>query len=51
MDLSRLKWPIIIIVVALAGWLMTEGGTNWIYKNLTATPPGTDQKADEANEA
>ena len=50
MDLSRLKWPLIIIVVGLLGWLLTEGGTNWMYGRFTQTAPGTDAKLDEVNE-
>jgi len=51
MDLSFLKWPIIIIVVVGGGWLLTSGGVNFMYNKFTATPPGSDAKADAVNEA
>ncbi|HUW60894.1 MAG TPA: hypothetical protein VMZ06_07785 [Candidatus Bathyarchaeia archaeon] len=51
MDLSFLKWPIIIVVVVGGGWLLTSGGVNFMYNKFTATPPGADAKADAVNEA
>ncbi len=50
MDLSRLKWPLLIIAVALGCWLLTEGGINWMYGRFTQSPPGSDAKLDEVNE-
>lgn len=38
MDLSGLKWPLIIGIVILAFWLVSEGGVNFMYKRFTATP-------------
>ena len=51
MDLSRLKWPIIIIVVVGLGWLLTSPGINFMHKKFTAAQPGADPKVDQANEA
>ena len=38
MDLSGLKWPLIIVVVVVLGWLVTEGGVNFMFDKFTATP-------------
>jgi tetratricopeptide (TPR) repeat protein len=51
MDLSFLKWPIILGVIALIAWLGSSGGVNYMYKKFTADPPGVDAKKDEINEA
>lgn len=51
MDLSFLKWPIIIGVVVLIGWLGSSGGVNYMFTKFTADTPGTDAQKDEVNEA
>jgi DNA phosphorothioation-dependent restriction protein DptG len=51
MDLSFLKWPIIIGVIALVGWLGTSGGVNYMYGKFTADTPGVNPQRDEINEA
>jgi hypothetical protein len=51
MDLSFLKWPIVIIVVVGLGWLLTSGGVNFMFNKFTASPPGSDAKADIVDEA
>ncbi|MBX7258758.1 MAG: tetratricopeptide repeat protein [Candidatus Hydrogenedentes bacterium] len=51
MDLSRFKWPIIIIVVAAAIWLVTDPGVNYMYNKFTKGEVGADPKQDELNEA
>ena len=51
MDLSFLKWPIIILVVVGGGWLLTEGGTNWMYSKLKSQSIGQDETQDAATEA
>lgn len=51
MDLSFLKWPIIIAVVVGIGWLMSSGGVNYMYKNFTKDAPGANAEKDVANEA
>lgn len=51
MDLSGLKWPLIIVVVVGVGWLATSGGVNWMYKNFTAAAPGVDAQQDLRDEA
>ncbi len=51
MDLSGLKWPIIVLVVVVVGWLLSSGGVNWMEKNFTKSVPGQDEKRDISDEA
>lgn len=51
MDLSRLKWPLIIIVVVGLGWLLTDGGVKFLRGKFTEGEVGVDPKQDEFNEA
>ncbi|NUM52646.1 MAG: hypothetical protein HUU46_03280 [Candidatus Hydrogenedentes bacterium] len=51
MDLSRLKWPLIIIVVVGLGWLVTDGGVRFLRGKFTEGQVGVDPKQDEFNEA
>ena len=51
MDLSRLKWPVIIIVIVVIGWLVTDPGVRFLRAKLTEGQVGVDAKQDEANEA
>ena len=51
MDLSFFKWPVIIGVIVLVGWLASSGGVNYMYKNYASGVAGTDAKQDERNEA
>lgn len=51
MDLSGLKWPMIIVAVVGIGWLGTSGGVSWMYNNFTASQPGVDQAQDLRDEA
>jgi tetratricopeptide (TPR) repeat protein len=51
MDLSGLKWPIIIAVVVGLGWLLTSGGVNWMVGNFTKATPGIDAQQDMVDEA
>jgi tetratricopeptide (TPR) repeat protein len=37
MDLSGLKWPLIIGVLVLAGWLVSEGGVSFMFNKFTST--------------
>jgi len=50
MDLSFLKWPIIIGVVVGGIWLMTSGGINFMYNKFTDDAPGADAETDKINE-
>ena len=50
MDLSKLKWVIIAAIVIGGGWLVTEGGINWIFDNATEADPGNDPEKDENDE-
>lgn len=51
MDLSKLKWPVIIIVVAGVAWLFSSAGVQWQYNKFTSSPPGVDPDRDKVNEA
>lgn len=51
MDLSMLKWPVIIIVVVGIGWLMTSPGINYIYEQATKAEPGVDEEQDKRDES
>jgi len=51
MDLSGLKWPIIIVVVVAVGWLFTSGGVNWMISQSTKATPGVDAEKDKFDEA
>lgn len=51
MDLSGLKWPLIIGVVVLVGWLMTSGGINYMISNFTKAQVGADPERDKIDEA
>ncbi|HOF38860.1 MAG TPA: hypothetical protein PLD73_02215 [Candidatus Hydrogenedentes bacterium] len=50
MDLSRFKWPIIILVVIGVFWLFSSAGINFMHKKFTSVPPDRDAKVDQANE-
>jgi len=51
MDLSGLKWPIIIVVIVGIGWLGSSSGVNFMFKKFTEGAVGEDVKKDETNEA
>lgn len=51
MDLSGLKWPLIIIVVLGIGWLASSGGVNYMHNNFTSATPGQDAQRDTVDEA
>lgn len=51
MDLSGLKWPLIIAVIVALGWLFTSGGVNWMVGNFTKATPGMDAEQDKVDEA
>lgn len=51
MDLSFLKWPLIILIIVGLGWLLTEGGVNYMYNKFTQASPGEDEAKDAFNEA
>ena len=51
MDLSRFKWPIIIVIVVGLCWLMTSGGVNFMVNNFTKATPGIDEAQDKTDEA
>ena len=45
MELSRLKWPIIIVVVVGIGWLLTSPGVDYMHRKFTQDPGDDAQKA------
>ncbi len=51
MDLSFLKWPIIIGVIAVVVFLASNPGVDFMVKKFSADTPGVDAKKDEINEA
>jgi len=51
MDLSGLKWPLIIAAIVGIGWMGTSGGVTWMYGNFTAATPGVDEAQDLRDEA
>jgi tetratricopeptide (TPR) repeat protein len=51
MDLSGLKWPLIIVIVVGVGWLMTSGGITYMVNNFTKVTPGQDVERDKVDEA
>ena len=51
MDMTFLKWPIIIVIVAGIGWLLTEGGVNYMYDKFTEGSVGEDAERDAFNES
>ena len=51
MDLSGLKWPVVIAVLVGLGWLFTSGGVNWMYGSFTEASPGIDEQQDLRDEA
>lgn len=51
MDLSGLKWPAIILVIAGVVWLMSSGGVSWMEQNFMKATPGVDAAKDKTDEA
>lgn len=51
MDLSGLKWPLIIVIVVAIGWLASSGGVNWMVQQATKATPGQDPAQDVKDEA
>ena len=51
MDLSRFKWPIIILVVIGVFWLLSSPGIEFMHNRFTSVTPGQDEKVDRATEA
>ncbi|MCK5861057.1 MAG: hypothetical protein KAH38_01140 [Candidatus Hydrogenedentes bacterium] len=50
MDLSGLKWPIIIVVVVGIGFLATSPGINYMVTKFTTAVPGQDVERDKIDE-
>jgi len=50
MDLSKVKWVIIIAVVVGAGWLVTAPGTAYMFNKLKAYTPADNAATNDANE-
>jgi tetratricopeptide (TPR) repeat protein len=50
MDLSGLKWPMIILLVVGIGWLLSSGGTNYMFNNFTKAEVGADPARDKTDE-
>ncbi|PCJ53775.1 MAG: hypothetical protein COA73_14960 [Candidatus Hydrogenedentota bacterium] len=51
MDLSKVKWVVIVLVVVGGGWLVTEGGMDYVFNAATEELPGNDPEKDVIDEA
>lgn len=51
MDLSRLKWPLIIGLVILAWWIISDPGVDFMRNQYLKGTPGENAEADVTNEA
>ena len=51
MDLSKVKWVVIIAVIAVIIYFLTGPGVNSAYNNATKTAVGIDPKRDSTDEA
>lgn len=51
MDLSGLKWPLIIVVVVGIGFIASSPGINWMVGRYTQAVPGQDPEKDRRDEA
>lgn len=51
MDLSGLKWPLIIVAIVGVGFLATSPGINYMVTNFTKATPGQDAARDKIDEA
>ena len=51
MDLSRLKWPLILLVIGGLIYLVTDPGVKFLRAKFNEGTPGQDAKQDEYNEA
>ncbi|MFA7692398.1 MAG: hypothetical protein WCX86_05820 [Candidatus Hydrogenedentales bacterium] len=51
MDLSGLKWPILILVIVGIGFLASSPGINWMVGRYTQATPGQDAEKDQRDEA
>lgn len=51
MDLSKFKWPVIIILVVGIIWLGSSGGINFMVNQFTKAEPGVDANRDRSDEA
>lgn len=51
MDLSGLKWPIIIVLIVGIAFLASSPGINYLVNNFTKATPGEDPDRDRTDEA
>lgn len=51
MDLSGLKWPLIVLVIVGIGFLASSPGVNWMVSRYTQATPGQDTNRDVKDEA
>lgn len=51
MDLSWLKWVILVVVLAGAAFLLSPQGNDYMIKGFTKAQPGADPARDKADEA
>ncbi|MFP6598802.1 MAG: hypothetical protein VCC01_15195 [Candidatus Hydrogenedentota bacterium] len=51
MDLSKIVWVIVILVVVGGAWLLTDGGQDKVYEDATSRLVGNDPDQDVIDEA
>jgi tetratricopeptide (TPR) repeat protein len=50
MDLSWLKWPIVILIVVGGLWLISSSGIRFMYNRFTQATPGQNSEQDARDE-
>lgn len=51
MDLSKVKWVVIVAVVVAAGWILfTDSGKSFVFDHYTKNTPGVDAAQDAKDE-
>ncbi len=51
MDLSRLKWPLLVVIIVGIGFLASSPGIDYMVNKFTAAQPGVDIAQDATDEA
>ncbi|HIJ65477.1 MAG TPA: tetratricopeptide repeat protein [Candidatus Hydrogenedentes bacterium] len=51
MDLGKLKWPILFLLLLAIFWFFTPSAANYFYNKHTQVEPGSDPALDKKHEA
>ena len=51
MDLSKLRWPVVILIIAGFIWLVSSPGMRFFYERYANAPVGQSAEEDRKNEA